>query len=334
MVSRKASILIIALWSLCLLSMFAVYLGYTTRQKMTLVKRLDERSQLHYAAEAGVEQSIILLKKDAPKGYDSLKDVWSDNSSVFQDVDIGRAIYDVAYGYLEWESGSENTRYGLTDEERKININKARGAMLERLFSAVLGADQTQALDLAASVIDWRDKDSELFSPLAGAEDSYYRNTHSPYEAKDADFEVLEELLLVKGIDKDIFEKIKNYVTIYGNGKVNINTASEPALFAAGVSERLIDKIMVFRRGADGLEATDDDGAFPSVNDIVPLLSQSSDLSESDVAELSGVAQESLAVSSENFMIRSIARLPRGNATLTVTCVADKKGRILYWNER
>ena len=95
--------------------------------------------------------------------------------------------------------------------------------MIERLFRIGLGMDDMRA-GVAASIKDWRDKDSELSIPVGSAEDFLYRGLKYPYEAKDEDLESLDELL-VNGMTKDIFERIKDYVTVWGSGMVNINTA-------------------------------------------------------------------------------------------------------------
>jgi len=213
---RRSSILMLALWSLCILSVFAVILNYTVRQKVSLVRRLDSRDEVRLAAEAGVKKAIIYLKKleeSGPETYLALKHLV----------------------VLESET-SEGNYWQIMDEERKINMNLAGLTELARLFQVAACMSETEAEDLAASIIDWRDSDSALSSAAGGAEDPYYRNTSFPYEAKDAAFEVLDEILLVKGMNQDIFEKVRSLLTIYGDGKVNINTASSEALLALGLT--------------------------------------------------------------------------------------------------
>ena len=53
------------------------------------------------------------------------------------------------------------------------------------------------------SIIDWVDKDHNHL--MNGAEDEYYESLEDPYEARDSEFVVAEELLLVRGITEDIF---------------------------------------------------------------------------------------------------------------------------------
>jgi len=330
--NSRASILIIALWSICLLATFSVVLGYQVRQKLTLVNRLDEKDRLHFIAEAAIKRASVELEKEPEKAYDILKDTWSNNISAFKEIDIGDGKFSILYDYIDEQSGIQKIQYGLIDEERKININKLDTTVLRRLFH-ILGFDEIDSQELAASIIDWRDSDSELSIPIGSAEDSYYRNLTYPYEAKDAEFEVLDEVLLVKGMTQDIFEEIKDYITIYGSGKVNINTASKPVLLALGLDDDIVDKILSFRAGEDGIIATADDNIFDTASNIIPKLSQSCHLSDFEVAELSVVADQYLVTNSNNFMVKAVAKLNNRKNTAELICVVNRSGKVLYWKE-
>jgi len=333
--SAEGSILIIALWSLCLLATFTVILGYEVRQKLTLVKRLEERDKLRLIAEAAVKKTILQIKTENqnPKNYYTLNDVLSNNIGAFKDIEIGDGKANICYNYIDEQSGERLTRYGTSDEEGKININKIDLAVLERLFIIGVGLDQIEAQELAASIIDWRDSDSELSIPSGSAESQYYRNLEYPCEAKNAEFEVLDELLLVKGITQDIFEKIKNYITIYGEGRVNINTAPKIVLLALGLNEDNATKILFWRYGQDGIIGTSDDNIFEDTSDIIPKLRQAYSLNDAEVAHMSRVSDQYLSTKSDNFMIRSVARLNNRETTSEVICVADRIGKIMYWQE-
>lgn len=329
---NKASILIIALWSLCLLSVFAVILSYEIRQKINLVKRLDERAKLRLIADAGLKAVLSNLKSEIVKSYDSLQDAWSNDASAFKDIKIDAGKYNICYNNKDSDSGITETRWGIIDEERKININTASIAVLERLFHAALNFDEIEAQELAAAIVDWRDSDSELSIPLGSAEDSYYSGLDYPYEAKDDKFEVLEEVVLVKGMTKDIFQEIKDYFTIYGSGRVNVNTASRQALLALGLNESIVGKIFYFRSGKNESDSTQGN-IFTEPSSIVPQLSQHVNLSDSEVAALSVVAGQFLCTKSSNFMIRCVAGLNNRKDTAELSCVANRKGKILYSRE-
>ncbi|MCQ9205510.1 MAG: general secretion pathway protein GspK [Omnitrophica bacterium] len=332
-VNRRASILIIALWALSLLATFAIILGYNVRQRMSLVTKLNERARLRFITEAGIKKVVIELSKESDIGYSSLSDNWNDNTSAFKDVNVGRGTFSISYTYRDKNSEGLKTRYGLVDEERKININEASQITLKRLFRTSLNFNRVKAQELAAAIVDWRDADSALSIPLGSAEDSYYSNRRYPYEAKDAKFEVLDELLLVRGMSKEIFEKLRGYITIYGDGKVNINTASPEVLFALGLNEEVVNKILSFRYGLDGIEATDDDNIFYDSMRIVSKLSQSFSMSSLQIAQLDVVSDQNLGVDSYHFTAKIKGELINKKAKTEVNCVITREGDILYWQE-
>ncbi|MBN1405358.1 MAG: general secretion pathway protein GspK [Candidatus Omnitrophica bacterium] len=334
MITSKArgSVLMLSLWCMCLLTMFAAYLGYNVRQKLMLVKRIEERSKLRFAAEAGVKKAISIVKAQEQKTYNALNDDLSANDA-FKDIMVGDCVVSICYEYKDDETGALALCYGIADEERKINVKTASPVVLERFFRITLESDYAQSQALAASIIDWQDEDSGMSIPLGSAEDSYYRNLRFPYEAKDSGMEILDELLLVKGIDNKTFFCIKDYLTVYGGGKININTASKNVLMALGLDEDIADKIILFRNGKDRIAATPDDNVFESNSSILPKLSQFSRLDNSQLTHLSRVVDEYIATASDNFMIRSVARLNNGKNTMTTICVVDRKGNVLHWQE-
>jgi len=330
--NKKGSVLFISLWAVCLLTIFSIVLGYQVRQKLTLAQRLDEKSKLHFIAGSAVSKAIVELESQDQKPYDALGDSWSNNSA-FGQMNIGDGKVSISYDYIDEKSGTGQTQYGLVDEERKININKVGLPVLERLFRIVAGLDETAAQELAACVIDWRDSDSQLSIPLGSAESLDYRSMQYPYEARNQDFEVLEEMLLVKGMTQDVFEKIKDYVTIYGSGKVNINTVPRPVLLALGLSKEITDGIMSFRAGVDGVIGTADDNIFDTVPNIIPKFSQFYHLSDSELTELGVVVNQYLVTNSKNFMIKAVAKLNNKGDSVELVCVVDRRGNILYWRE-
>jgi type II secretory pathway component PulK len=330
-VDYRASILIVALWSLCLLSAFAVILSYNVRQKIMLVKRLEERAKLSLILDAGVRQAIALLQESEDKSYDSLNDPWSNNVNIFKDISVGDGVCNIKYEYAQ--SGIPQERWGLIDEERKININKSPAIVMERLFRLVTNCDESQARELAACIIDWRDSDSELCVPLGSAEDSYYKSLDYPYEAGDADFDVLEEILLVKGMGEDVFSKVKDYITIYGSGLVNINTADNVTLLALGLDEYTVDNILLFRLGNDGIAGTPDDNIFESIYDITAKMREFCRLSQAQMEQLYAKAGQNLTTKSNNFMIKCIANLNKRTNFTKVECIINRSGKIFYWNQ-
>jgi type II secretory pathway component PulK len=328
---KKGTLLFFSLWILSFLSILVLYLGWGARQKLLVLKKLADNHTLRLIGKAGIEKAILELSKDNTPLKDSFLEEWANQESIFKEVKIGLGKFSVCYNYLT--QGEEKTIYGIVDEARKININNADLKTIKRLLKVVLDIDDIEAQNLAASIVDFIDQDSNLSIPLGSAEDSYYHNLKEPYECKDDKLEVLEELLLVKGIDKVTFEKLKKFVTIYDEA-VNINTASYEVLYALEIEERVIDKIINYRKGEDGMLGTLDDNVFNSPASIVSQLSQYSSLSSSEVANLSNlVAEGKLTTFSNYFTIEVKAELNYSKTRGKIICVVDRKGKILYWRE-
>jgi type II secretory pathway component PulK len=330
---QRGSTLILAMWSLLLLTTFAVQLGIIVRQKITLVRRLDNRDKRARIAEAGVKYAIAQLRKpDILFGADFLSEQWSDQRDLFEDRKVGQGSFTISHYFHDGENS--RVMYGLEDEERKININKSDVDVLIRLLQNTAGLGRKESEELAYSIVDWRDNDSFFQHPQYGAEDSDYRGRQYSYEAKDSEFEVIEELLLVNKMDQEIFDKIRDFVTIYGEGKVNINTASKEVLLALGIRDYVAENILLFRRGGDLVSGTGDDDIFLQESTIVSRLSQTFDLSPSEVGSLSNlVAAGQFCVKSENFMIKSVARLGYLKGQTAIVAVSDRTGKIKYWRE-
>ena len=109
----------------------------------------------------------------------------------YEGVELGKGYFWILHSNLEDESEYD---YGLTDESGKINLNSASEEMLLRLPG--------MTAELAASIIDWRDEDSEIST--GGAEDEYYLLLSEPYNCKNSPLETIDEILLIKGASEDI----------------------------------------------------------------------------------------------------------------------------------
>ncbi|MBX3270705.1 MAG: general secretion pathway protein GspK [Sandaracinaceae bacterium] len=108
----------------------------------------------------------------------------------------------------------------------------------------------TTRLDIISALVDWWDYDTQrtVFDPGAGridsnsgAEDSAYSNFRDPYEVKNAPFDSLEELRLIRGVGDDFWatfvepdpdDPTTRTITIYGSGRVHLNEARAEVLLA------------------------------------------------------------------------------------------------------
>ena len=85
-------------------------------------------------AEAGVQKALAGLIRQETEGCNSLKDPVSNDPALFKDVYLEGGSFSVSYNFMNEPGGALETRYGLSDEESKINFNTAGLAVL-KIFS-------------------------------------------------------------------------------------------------------------------------------------------------------------------------------------------------------
>jgi len=194
------------------------------------------------------------------------------------------------------------------------------------------------AEEIASSLVDWKDADHIIFNDPAGAEDEYYMSLEIPYASKDYPFENLEELLLIRGMEKEVFDAIRPYVTVFpmeGRLRVNWDTASDQVLLAVAAhltgaqtnttlddAASLVGKIISFREGSDGVLGTEDD----RIVDVqkMPLTSKEKVL---------GLKMNSMRTHQSNFL-RAVIQAKEESAVFPyqVEVVLDrKKDSLVYW---
>ncbi|HCM43254.1 MAG TPA: hypothetical protein DIS66_08105 [Candidatus Omnitrophica bacterium] len=331
--NQRGSLLILTLSSLAVLSLLAFSVGYTVRQKLQVVSRLENREQLRFAGEAAAEKAAELILQYAgkegerlPASFHALNQNWSRNPS-FKSVDWQRTQFSILAG----ESG-ENAMpaYGLIDEERKINLNAARPEVLQNLFSLAAGVEREESRRIVAAIRDWKDADDDLTD--GGAESKDYKKMKLPYQAQNAPFNALKELLWVRGVTPSIYARVEPYLTLDGKW-VNLNTASMTVLEAMKIERKIAKQIIDFRKGKDGEEGTADDGVFQSLSDAPQVLARYFYLSDEDQQRLRGWLNAGFDVRSEYFSARIVAQIKGGRLTARINAVIDKKGVVLRWFE-
>ena len=331
---EEGSILIAVLWSLFFLAALALTINVLITSQLGLAAKLRDRMTLRYLAKAGVARAIIEIRADETEGYDAANDLWSTNDEAFKKV----ALTDAGYFSLEHtlprdsDEGTE-TCYGLVDEERRLNINRASAIVLKQFFETVAQISSQDAVDIADAIIDWRDEDDE---PLEnGAESPYYEALENGYACKDAPFEILEELMLVKGMTRPVFDKLKDTITVYGAGVVNINTVDTMVLEGLGLESDLAREIVSFRSGNDGLVGTEDDNVFQGTGSILGPLSSEIFLSPANSEVLEGLINSGIiGVRSDYFSGYSVGRfLDDENMSVRIVFVIDRDEKIRYWRE-
>jgi general secretion pathway protein K len=168
--------------------------------------------------------------------------------------------------------GIEGGKFELTivDEDAKLNVNvAARGEpnaqlRLARQLLALMAGDRynpmfeqrdrddnfTDRSTVCGAIVDWADADDDLFGcdptntsapPTKGTEDISYQLLKKPYFRKNAAYDSLDELHLVRGVSDDFWATFidpepdkpkKRVVTVWGQGTINVNSANAQTLLA------------------------------------------------------------------------------------------------------
>ncbi len=100
-----------------------------------------------------------------------------------------------------WQLGDAWVKVSVVDTGACINLNAATAATLNQM-----PVFQNNP-DLVAAILDWKSSGEQ--ASQNGAKSSYYQTLNPPYNCKDAPFDSVEELLLVRGMSPGL---------LYGNG--------------------------------------------------------------------------------------------------------------------
>lgn len=355
---EKASILIISLWILAILSMFAIGIGHKLSLQVRLLDNHLDSVRAFYIAEAGIKRAIAERQKQPQNAIysDSFNQPWLNNEAVFKDVEFGDGTYTV-------ESVDIAGLYGMSDEQGRININTINTASFDVLKALLKEEmqDQEAAAGIAAAIIDWRDEDNEVFQDpdtkiLIGAEDAYYQIQDPPYKCKNSRFDTVEEMLLVRGVTPEIFYGIIKFITVYGNSTVNINTAPKPVLIAVLshqlanyegkqdiYNEQLAEYIVNFRQEPTGKSTGKYFVVNVDANDPVKtrnICAQNEELKDRDIGQLWDKLKDLqlsriIDVTSSTFRINSTAEVKGIERVIeaVVEFSEDSKYTFVYYNQ-
>jgi len=314
----KGSILIVTLFIIFLLSTIALSLSYSMRLKMNLLKRRIERFKSYHIAKGVLFLVFRELEKDKDgNDFDYLKESWFSKFS-----DNGRPRRLDFYGIEGEKEGSY--KVFISDEESKININTASFDIFNKLLSNFKGINSRK---IAEEIISYRKNKKEL--------NQFYS---------------IYELLMIKGVNKDIFFGkdrndnvapyswensgnsepslsddngrlilgLKDLVTIYTGGRININTAPFLVLSSMpGMSPQLAKSLIDERRSEP----------FRNIEGLKKILG----VSEEAYTKISKWA----TVGSDCFRILTVARADNKISRQILVIVDRSKNhcKIKYWRQ-
>ncbi len=125
---------------------------------------------------------------------------------------------------------------GMEDQEGRFNLNNlvVNGQVDIKQLAIFVRLLQTLHLpeNLAVAVADWMDAD-DIPLNSSSVESAYYENLSTPYRAANHPLVNVNELLRVKGFDRNVLSVLRPYVTaLPTRTPINVNTASPEVLAA------------------------------------------------------------------------------------------------------
>jgi len=190
---QKGSILVGVLWCMVLLSILVIGVLHTARMDLLVVKNYGDRVQAHYLALAGVERAKALLYQDVVTRQQTAKNHTGslyDDPKDFRNVSLGRGKFRV-FRLASQEDGG-NIIYGISDEESRLNLNSASANQFTNLSG--------MTSDIVGAIMVWRSAPSQDPATQGGANSDYYMSLRPPYLARNAPFQTVRELLMVRGV--------------------------------------------------------------------------------------------------------------------------------------
>jgi general secretion pathway protein K len=151
----------------------------------------------------------------------------------------------------------------IEDLQGRFNLNslvvagKHEPKAMER-FRRLLAALELDP-QLAVVVADWLDADQDPGYP-GGAEDDRYLSREHPYRSANGMMASPSELLLLEGVDAEVYATLRPHVTTLAAGtKLNVNTATAPVLMSLAKGLSLTDaETLIEGRGEKGFASVED----------------------------------------------------------------------------
>jgi general secretion pathway protein K len=235
---RSGAALILALLMITILVVFVLETMRAMQVEGAGARHFQDSIRAEALAKSGVNIAISMLKNDlAENEVDHIGEPWAllPKPDALP-VDLSEA--GTLEGRVEDEMGKFPINY-LVDEDGKVR--EVYQQVLTRLLTNTpFQMEEEEAQGLVMAIRDWLDKDDEPTGEFGGETD-YYQSLEQAYECKNGPLTSLAELRLIRGVSESLYvgteenPGLKDLLTVYSDGKINVNTAG-PLVLQALVS--------------------------------------------------------------------------------------------------
>ncbi len=232
--------LLMVLWVVALLMVTVFSFTALSRTETVSAAAYRDLVTRRSLAEGGIQRALMEIVYRRQLTQDLLEEPWQIDGTPYR---------------MTLENGTVSVR--IIEEAGKLDINMltdASGILLKNLLMQ-RGIAEEQADTVVDSLLDWKDSGDSDAHRLHGAETDYYASLPVPYAAKNANFDTVEELLLVKGMTPEILygtrdrQGIAPLLTVHSRkDRININAAPRDLLAALpGMTPELADAVVAER---------------------------------------------------------------------------------------
>jgi len=276
---RRGVALVAVLLVIALIAAVIFEFNYDSRVRYQLADNLRASHQALHCAEAGLATATAALARVGEAAPE--EEITKVLSGAVQ-VPLGKGYFTVS---VAGETGKINVNGLKTPEGQLVRPRIDQMLRLIDVLNSQYGQENPLRYSLVPAIIDWIDADDEVtILPFvrganAGAESDYYQALEKPYRCKNAPLELLGELTLVKGMSREIFHGaagtgetprvagMKQFLTVYGDGKLNINEASVTVLqtLSERMTRALAENVVQHRPYKNARELSEVPGMTPDV---------------------------------------------------------------------
>lgn len=338
--SRSGSALIVALWTIILLSLIIGSFAFDMHLEAKLASHYRKRMRAGYLAQAGMERARLLLVHSAdPKikdeNYEKKEESWYLPA---KNLASGAAVY----GFTDTlDTGTATV--DIIPEVACRNVNRLSAEDWKRVLQ-VGGVPEDQWNTLTDCFFDWTDPDN-LVRPF-GAEQDYYAGLPSPYKPRNGPIYTVDELLWIKGFTPAVLDAIlpkdgkeaedtpmtgiRDLLTTYGDGTVNVNVATKRVLMTLpGADETVADDILRERELPLESGIPNETRLFKDPNDFFARFPALHSKFQNLITTAAGIFRITSTGKSQGVtrQISCVAKVDRSKGDLTVLWWQESEGR-------
>ncbi len=282
--SRRGVALLMVLGAITVLTVFLTELQQETSAGFAAALADRDALQAEYLAKSAINLSRLLIASEPQIRTSIPLPIPFKQIPVWEFTDIALGPFNDAggmstFGGMLGVDTSTGKGLGLTtgrfevkivDEDSKINVNRASPITdleLDRQLISLMQSPQYAPLfegrdlddqfsdmnSICGAITDWADQDENASTcyvgsqaqAAAGGEDSFYQTIGFDYRRKNAAYDSLEELRLVRGMGDDFWgtfvdpnhdDPKARVLTVWGQKAINVNSANPQILLSAACS--------------------------------------------------------------------------------------------------